>query len=180
MLSKSDILKLLNILNDRLKNDNINGEIFLYGGAVMCLAFDARNMTKDIDAMFVPKNLIYKHAENIAEEMGLPSDWLNDSVKGFISENNDMDLHIEKSNLKIYIPNPEYLFAMKCVAARIGEESKDVDDIVFLGKKLGIKKVKQAERIIQKYFPPHRLLPKTYYLLDEIFIQEEIDNDHDR
>jgi hypothetical protein len=180
MLSKKDIYNLLNMLNERLKDNNVYGEIFLYGGAVMCLAFDARDTTKDIDAMFVPKDIIYKHAKNIAEEMELPIDWLNDSVKGFISEHNDMDLHIDKSNLKIYIPNPEYLFAMKCVAARIGAESKDVDDIVFLGEKLDIKKVKQAEKIIHKYFPPHRLLPKTYYLLDEIFTQEDMGDGDDR
>ena len=39
-LSKSDIHKLLQELNQELAKENKHGEIYLVGGAVMCLVFD--------------------------------------------------------------------------------------------------------------------------------------------
>ena len=41
-------------LNDELGALDVKGEICLYGGAVMCLAFKARPATKDVGAVFVP------------------------------------------------------------------------------------------------------------------------------
>ena len=64
----------------------MNGELLLTGGASMCLVHSARDMTKDIDALYEPKTIINKLAVKIAEEEGLPGEWLNDSVKGFVTE----------------------------------------------------------------------------------------------
>ena len=37
-IDKKDILKLFTLLNEKLKSANINSEIHVVGGAVMCLA----------------------------------------------------------------------------------------------------------------------------------------------
>jgi len=57
---------------------NVKGEICLYGGAVMCLVFDARPSTKDVDAIFHPAEIIRKAAKEISNDYELVDDWLND------------------------------------------------------------------------------------------------------
>ncbi len=49
MLNKRDIENALIKLNDALAKRGIKGEICLYGGAVMCLAYDPRPTTKDVE-----------------------------------------------------------------------------------------------------------------------------------
>jgi len=46
---------------------SIAGEICLFGGTVMLLAFSARLMTKDVDALFQPAQVIRDLSKRIAE-----------------------------------------------------------------------------------------------------------------
>jgi len=166
-MRKEDIIKYLDILNSKLSNLDKTAEIVLFGGAVMCLVYGARDFTKDVDALFEPKDIINQVSEEIAHDYHLANDWLNDAVKGFLSDKNDIRIYKKFSNLSIYIPFPEYLLAMKCLAARI-DSSSDVDDIKFLLKKLNIVKYEDAEKILLKYYPQRRFQAKTKFLLMDI------------
>ena len=84
MLSKDDIVRLLNELADELEAQGIHGDLFLVGGAAMALAYSARRATRDLDAVFEPKQVIYQAAHRVGNRHGLPDDWLNDGVKGFL------------------------------------------------------------------------------------------------
>ncbi|MCD5413405.1 MAG: DUF6036 family nucleotidyltransferase [Clostridiales bacterium] len=167
-LTKDEILGYLSILNEKLKQENLTGEIALFGGAVMCIQYNARPSTKDIDAVFSPKTDIYTVAKEVASEYNLSSDWLNDAVKGYVSKRNEIKLYLKFSNLNVYTPVPEYMLAMKCMASRIEEET-DVKDIKFLIKYLNIEDVNVALKIVERYFPAKLILPKTRYLLEELF-----------
>lgn len=155
-------------INDKLAAKGIRGEIGLYGGAVMCIAFNARESTHDIDAVFNPKYNIYQAAKELAEEYSLPEDWLNDSVKGFISENNELNLVTSLSNLAIYMASPQYMFAMKAVSCRT-EHIAEIQYIKFLIRYLGIATTEQALAVIAKYYPSNRVTNKTFYFLMELF-----------
>ena len=69
------------------------------------------------------------------------------------------------------MPVPEYLLAMKCMAARIGtgEEPTDVADIVFLMKHLGLKSAADALDIVARYYPAERVPVKTQFLVEGLF-----------
>ena len=62
MLAKERIMSLLRRLGEELEILGLQGEILLTGGAAMCLVHSARDMTKDIDALYEPKAAINKGA----------------------------------------------------------------------------------------------------------------------
>jgi hypothetical protein len=165
MLNKNEIIKYLEILGARLAAENLHGEIILTGGAAMCLVHSARDMTKDVDALYEPKSDINRLVEAIAEEYHLPKDWLNDGVKGFVSENITIQEFKHFENLKISTVTSDYLLAMKLMSSRV--EGQDYNDIKFLFRKLEIKEFDEAKQIIEKFFPLSRILPKTQYVIEQ-------------
>ena len=52
MLSTQRIIELFEAVNEKLKQRDVIGEIGICGGAVMCLVYEARQATKDVDAIF--------------------------------------------------------------------------------------------------------------------------------
>ncbi len=168
-LSKENILKYLQELSEEMGKEGLKGEILVFGGAAMVLAFNARPSTKDVDAIFQPKSKIYEVSQRIAQRHGLSEDWLNDSVKGFIrSDLFDYTLFIRYENLSVYIPEPEYLLAMKSISMRIGVESSDIDDVRYLINHLELKRLDDIFDIIKKYYPREQIPQKTYYAIEEI------------
>ena len=133
----------------------------------MCLVYNARKMTKDVDAIFKPASTIRRLAEKIAEEESLPKDWLNDSVKGFLQPHFERKEVLSLPCLKIWTPNTEYLLAMKCLSARW--DSYDRDDVIFLIKRLGYQQASDVFHVIESYYPQKRIPPKTQFFIEEIF-----------
>jgi hypothetical protein len=70
-------------------------------------------------------------------------------------------------NLRIVWPTPEYLLAMKCMAARSDDSSMDKEDVVFLFCRLGIRAEEQALEIVERFFPNERIHIKTHYFISE-------------
>jgi len=165
MLTRERIIRALKLLGKELVKESLSGEILLTGGAAMCLVHSARDMTKDIDALYEPKSDINRLVKKIAEQEELPEDWLNDSVKGFVTENAPREDFLALDGLKITVVSPEYLLAMKLMSARFGET--DADDIRFLINKLQIKTVDEAYAILTRYYPVNRIVPKTMYMIQE-------------
>src|SRR5580658_5789166 len=90
MLTREQILSALQAVSDALDKLGLMGEICLFGGTAMILAFTARLTTKGVDALFQPAKIIRELAKEIAEAHWLPVGWLNDAVKGFVSERNEI------------------------------------------------------------------------------------------
>ena len=167
-LSKADIIRLCNHLNDELNTEDVTGELYLVGGAVMCLVFEARQSTKDLDAYFKPTRIIRTAARKVALVTDYPENWLNDAVKGYLSKKGDFNPYLELSNLRILTASPEYLLAMKCLAMRLGKEFYDEQDIRFLLRYLNLTSYDSALSIICRYYPLDKFPQKTLYALEEI------------
>lgn len=173
-MTREQILSALGALSERLGTEGITGEICLFGGTVMVLAFTARLTTKDVDAVFQPAQKIRGLARRIADEQGLPSDWLNDGVKGFVSARHETTAANlpQFSHLRVTMPVPEYLLAMKCMAARIGatsDEPSDVADIRFLIRHLRLKSAAEVLDLVAQYYSAQRIPVKTQYLIEGLF-----------
>jgi hypothetical protein len=168
MLTAARIRGLLAALNDELAAQSVRGELYLAGGAVMCLVFHAREATKDIDALLVPAAELRLAAQRVAVREGLPEGWLNDAVKGFFSADGRFEVYQELSHLRIFSPHPEYLLAMKCLAMRLGEEFHDRDDVAALLKTLGIMRLDQAEAALARYYPLDRYPMRARYVLEDL------------
>ena len=166
MLTRQEIETYLGALNDELATQNTIGELCLFGGTVMCLVYQARPSTKDVDAIFVPTQTIRDAAQKVATTYDLPEDWLNDAVKGFVVPHSQR-IFLDFSHLKVYIPESDYLLAMKAMAARF--DTQDADDVKFLIRHLGIQSAEAVFQIIENYYPRHQVKPATRYFVEEIF-----------
>lgn len=169
MLSKNDIEKLLIEVNEKLKERGKFGEIIIAGGATLALVFNARNTTKDIDALFRPSQEMREIINEIANENDLDSDWLNDGVKGFFTEKMRADLYKEYSNLSVYTVNAESMLALKLTSARF--DSKDMADSIVLMKHIGIKSEDELFNIIEKYTTKNQQTINSHYFTKEAFLK---------
>ncbi len=166
--TRADIERLFQLLNDELAGSGIRGELYLVGGAVMCLAYGARASTRDVDAAFRPSAGVRKAAARVAAQVGIEPQWLNDGVKAFMSERGDFALFLELDHLRVMLAQPTYLLAMKCMAMRIGEEFHDQDDVRYLLRLLDVRSYDQAISIITKYYPLDEFPQKTLYALTDL------------
>ena len=167
-LTRADIRRLLERLDAELALDDARGEVYMVGGAVMCLVLNARPATRDVDAFFRPAKLVRQAAARVAAKEGVPESWLNDAVKGFLSSRGDFDPYLELPHLSVFVARPAYLLAMKCAAMRLGEEFHDLDDVRYLLRYLNVSTVEAALEIVTRYFDEGTLAPKTRLALEEI------------
>ena len=168
-LQKADILKYFEEINCIMASKNKYGVILIVGGAALTLVHDARSATFDIDALFQPTEDMRKIASQIAERYNLNEGWLNDGVKGFVTPQmqSKQELFKEYSNLMVYTLSEECLLAMKLTAART--LTKDMDDSIFLMKKLNIKSLDELEAIVEEYTDKNRQTASSWYFMKEAF-----------
>ncbi len=167
-LSREKIMQLLRALDEALSVESVVGEVYLVGGAVMCLVFDQRADTLDVDAWFHPPERIRRLAQEVGAKLGVAPDWLNDAVKGFMSERGAFQTFLDLGNLKVFAAVPEYLLAMKCLAFRLGPEFHDEADVRFLLRYLNLETVDQAKDVLSRYYPLERFPVKALFALAEL------------
>jgi hypothetical protein len=181
LLSKSEILEGLRILDKKARAANITVDLAIYDAAALALAFDMRAATRDVDAVIrTHRPFVRKAVRQIAAELDWPEDWLNDGIKGFISAAEQLQLMQEfqgsiDGGLRVHIPTPEYLLAMKCMAMRLDDPdaAHDVADIKNLARLLHLKSADDFFKLIEQFYPSSRIAPKTAFGVEEIVNQLE-------
>jgi len=178
-LGRETILDAFQKMSEELARQGTTGEICLFGGTVMVLAFSARPSTKDVDAIFQPVQTIRQVAKVVGEQKGLSETWLNDAAKGFVSARHETIAGNlpQFPNLRLTMPTPEYLLAMKCMASRIGAvdtDPDDVKDIIFLIRHLKLKSADDVMELVAAYYPPNRIPIKSQYLVEGLFSEGKI------
>jgi hypothetical protein len=84
---KQDLIEAFGCLDGELARRGVRAELFVVGGAAMAIAYDARRTTTDVDAIFVSSDAVREAATEVAEQLGLEPDWLNDGAKSFAPGN---------------------------------------------------------------------------------------------
>ena len=171
-LTAETIRAALEMVSAELGQSGLTGEVCLFGGTVMVLAFAARVSTKDVDAIFRPAPIIREIAARVGAHLGLDDDWLNDGVKGFIVSEPPLTTEglPQFPNLRVTMPAAEYLLAMKCMAGRTGAEGvSDLPDIKFLIERLGLLSAQQALDVVALYYGKSGIPVKTQYLVEGLF-----------
>ncbi len=174
-LSQQQIMTALEELSSRLGKHGVRGEICIFGGAAMILAFQSRQSTRDIDAVFAPTKMVRQLAEEIGRENGYAEGWFNDGVKGFLSSHHKITAAglPQFDYLQVTMPVPEYLFAMKCMASRVGlEGSQDEADARFLIRHMGITNKEEAFNLLELYYPSSIIPPRVKYFIESLFEQQ--------
>jgi hypothetical protein len=85
LLDRATIEDAFRRLGDRLARRGIVEDLYVFGGAAMALAYDARRATRDIDAVFQPHGVVLDEARTVAEELGLPQWWLNEQASVYFA-----------------------------------------------------------------------------------------------
>jgi hypothetical protein len=167
-MTQEEILRALQALNDDLVQQGIKGEIGIVGGAAMVLAFNAREATRDVDAVFQPSSKMRAAAMRVAKAHGLPDDWLNDAAKGYMpADTQPRSILLDLPGLSVWLPPPQYLLAMKAIAARF--DSNDAQDLRVLIQHLGLRRVDEVLEVVEAYYPRNQIPPKTQFFLEELF-----------
>ena len=165
-MDRKEIVEALTALAAELERRKISAEMYVVGGAAIALAFDERRATRDIDAVFEPKDIVYEAAAVVAEQRGLPGGWLNDAVKGFLEGDDPGAAPIlDLPGLRCLAASPETLLALKVLAHRVGE---DEDDLRLLAAELGLKRADQVLAIAERPYG-ERLDPAARFFVEQVF-----------
>jgi hypothetical protein len=132
-----------------------------------------------MDAIFQPAQITRELAQQVGEQLHLADNWLNDGVKGYVSARHETTTGNlpQFPNLRLTMPVPEYLLAMKCMAARLGrakDEPSDVSDIIFLIRYLKLESANDVLDLVGRYYPVNRIPVKTQYLIEGLFDEGRI------
>lgn len=175
-LGRAELTALLREVGDVLADEGVRAEMYVVGGAALALAYDSRRLTRDVDAVFVPKMQVYRAAAAVAarhSDLGLPDDWLNDAVKGLLPPGYDTNQRVafESPGLTVSVASPEHLLALKIAAARV---ARDADDILLLCDVIGVRSIEQALDIAEAVMSgTGRLTARSVFFVTEL-LQEHL------
>lgn len=169
-MEREEIVSALTDLAVELQRRGATAEMYVVGGAAIALAFDERRATRDIDAVFEPKNVVYEAAAAVATERGLPGGWLNDAVKGFLAgDDPDATPVLDLPGLRCLAASPRILLALKVLAHRVGE---DEGDVRILAEALELDSAEDVLAVAEETFGD-RLDPAARFFVEEIFSADE-------
>jgi Nucleotidyltransferase of unknown function (DUF6036) len=165
-MNRDEIIEALTALADELARRGVSAEMYVVGGAAIALAFDERRSTRDIDAVFEPKSVVYEAASIVGERNDLPGGWLNDAVKGFLAGSDPAAAPVlDLPGLRCLAASPETLLALKVLAHRVGE---DEADLRLLASELHLDTAEDVLTIAERTYGD-RLDPAARFFVEQVF-----------
>jgi hypothetical protein len=126
--SREEIQDGLRRLGELAQSQGLHVQLALVGGAAMVLGYDARQSTRDVDAVILSPaeaKLVRNLVKKIAAENDWPEDWLNDGAKGYMVGISEGSLLFIAPGIDAFSPSLAQLLAMKLCAWR---DDLDISD----------------------------------------------------
>lgn len=165
--SREEIQDGLKRLGELAQAQGLHIRLTLVGGAVMVLGYQARQSTRDVDAVILaPKEarLVRALARQVAEENDWPEDWLNDGAKGYLVGISEGPMLFSAPGIETRAPALEQLLAMKLSAWR---DDLDISDARRLMQEIKGKRDKdEIWQSLEPYLVPGDELTAQYAFLD--------------
>lgn len=117
----------------KLNGTKMPAEIILVGGASVLLNYGFREKSNDIDAFIHASSVMKDAILAVAEEEGLPRDWINTDFTKTASFSPSIRKYAKyyktfSNILEIFTIDAEYLVAMKLMAGRLYKN--DISDVI--------------------------------------------------
>lgn len=156
-------------------------DLAVYGGACLMMVSNFRVGTRDVDAVAVAdQNVVDRLARDVAASRGWEPNWLNDGVRTYLSPVVEPPAqhrffraypNEQAPGLRIFVPTPEYLLAMKLMALRIAPEEggKDLNDILSLLSIVGLQRKEDIVSFAAGFYPEARISAKLSLAIDELW-----------
>ena len=159
-------------MGQKLADMQVKTGIVLLEGALMVTQIGNRKSTQDIDVVIATNDRstyqAVQHAiEMVAQEKQLPSTWLNDDVAIVVDQigKPKTPKHWKTfANLAVYIPELEYILALKLFSGR----PQDDRDILAIAQRLNLQTQSQAWEIVNKYPPDIQFRLRSEYTTQAI------------
>ncbi|MDD2922902.1 MAG: DUF6036 family nucleotidyltransferase [Anaerolineales bacterium] len=165
--SEDEIRKGLHRLGELAHAKNIHIKLTAVGGAVMVLAFGARQSTHDIDAVILSPSearIVRNLALQVAEEFGWHEDWLNDGAKGYLRGISEGPILLSAAGIEVRAPALEQMLAMKLCAWR---DDIDISDARRIMQEITSNRTREELwGLIEQYLIPGDELTAQYAFLD--------------
>lgn len=174
-ITRNLLVRALTRMGELAQEEGVKLEVCIYGGALMMLAYDSREMTKDVDAVVRPSDVGRRLARQVGQELGLPDYWMNDDVKQFLAPSEQTRaLPWDAPGIALTAPTASYLLAMKALACRqpLPGYQGDLDDLRFLIRKLEVKSVESIQQHIDRYYPDDVITAEHAAILGALIREE--------
>ncbi len=173
MFTPAEIGRLLDLVAAKLDARRVDATIIVAGGANMGYVYDARQSTRDIDALVQPKDAVLAAAAEVAETEGLPADWLNDRFAMFWPQHGEPDFsHVaQHGTVTLRYAGPRVMLAMKMLASVRGR--RDTDDLAHLLEPAGVSNIQQAIGIFEDFYRDHDIPPQALAVLEATLAARE-------
>ncbi len=171
-MDSKQIEQYLGFLGQKLDEMQTKATIILLGGALMITQIGNRQTTQDIDVVIAANDrhtyqIVQQAIQLVAKEKKLAPTWMNDDVTLIVDqvEKPKSPRHWKTfSNLAVYVPEFEYILALKLFSGRL----QDDHDIQALSQKLRVHTKAQAWSIVNMYIPNIQLSMRSRNTIETI------------
>jgi len=168
-LTRQSIEAAFDLLGTYAAEKGLAIEIAVYGGSCLILATDIRLASGDVDAVYLSDRAeVASLAAKVAQRLKMPDNWLNEAVKRMAPPAGNPsptllpfgDYPRDTSTgigLRVYLPTPEYMLAMKILANRHDDDAakiqQDQNDAIALMQITGIKTREGLTDLLRQCYP---------------------------